>query len=247
MRNIWTIAQREYKYYFASPIAYVMALLVFAVVGAVFAASLIFTMQSFGQVPPPGVQVVTGPLMFMLVFVCPALTMRLLSEEQRMGTMELLQTAPIRDWELVVGKWLGSFLFVFSMVAVTIVYPIVLNMLVEPGIDQGPIVSGYLGVMLVSGAFLGIGVAISSLFNNQVVSFMATFIILVFLWWLMGIFVQVGGTGGSELLRYFDISSHFYNNLSQGILELGNIVYLLSTIALTLFLGSVSVEMRRWR
>jgi ABC-2 type transport system permease protein len=247
MRNIWTIALREYKYYFASPIAYVLALFVFLVVGALFAASIIYTLQTFGQVPPPGVQVVTGPLMFMLVFVCPALTMRLLSEEQRLGTMELLLTAPVRDWELVVGKWLGSFLFVFTLVAVTFVYPVVLNMLVDPGIDQGPIVTSYVGVLLVSATFLSIGVAVSSLFSNQVVSFIATFILLIFFWWMLGIFVQVSGPTGAEVLRYLDFSSHFYNKLMVGVIELGNIVYLVSLTALALFLGSVSVEMRRWR
>jgi ABC-2 type transport system permease protein len=247
MHNIWTIARREYQYYFASPIAYVLALFVFIVVGAIFAASLVYTLQSFGQAPPPGVQVVTGPLMFMLVFVCPALTMRLLSEEQRLGTLELLLTAPVRDWELVVGKWLGAFLFVLSIVAVTFVYPVVLNMLVEPGIDQGPIVSSYLGVLLVSAAFLGIGVAISSLFSNQVVSFIATFIVLIIFWWLLSIFTQVGGEGSGEVLRYLDLSSHFYNRMMAGVIELSNVVYMVSLTALALFLGSVSVEMRRWR
>jgi ABC-2 type transport system permease protein len=171
MYNVWTIARREYKAYFASPVAYIVAFLILAVVGGLFTASIFFTMQAMGQVPPPGVQVVTGTLMFLLVFACPALTMRLLSEEQRLGTMELLLTAPVRDWELVVGKWFGSFLFVLTIIALTLIYPIVLNALVDPGIDQGPLLSGYLGVVLVSGAFLAIGVAVSSLFSNQVASF----------------------------------------------------------------------------
>jgi ABC-2 type transport system permease protein len=132
MFNIWTIARREYKAYFASPVAYIVAFLILAVVGGLFTASVFFTMQAMGQVPPPGVQVVTGTLMFLLVFACPALTMRLLSEEQRLGTMELLLTAPVRDWELVVGKWLGSFLFVLTLIALTLIYPVVLNALVDP-------------------------------------------------------------------------------------------------------------------
>lgn len=247
MYNVWTIARREYKAYFASPVAYIVAFLILVVVGGLFTASIYFTMQAMGQVPPPGVQVVTGTLMFLLVFACPALTMRLLSEEQRLGTMELLLTAPVRDAELVIGKWLGSFLFVATLVAVTLVYPLVLNAMVEPGIDQGPLLSGYLGILLVSAAFLGIGVAISSLFSNQVVSYLGTFVVLMFLWWLLGIFTQVGGAGSSALLAYFDFSNHFYNNLNEGMIELSNVVYLVSVTALTLFLGSLVLEIRRWR
>jgi ABC-2 type transport system permease protein len=200
-----------------------------------------------GQASPPGVQVITSTLMFVLVFATPALTMRLLSEEQRLGTMELLLTAPVRDWELVVGKWLGAFLFVLTIIALTIVYPLVLNALVDPGIDQGLLISGYLGVILVSASFLAIGVAISSLFTNQVASFLATFGVLIFFWWIFAILAQVSGTATAEVMRYLDISAKFYENLIQGLLELGDLVYLLSVTALALFLGSVSVEMRRWR
>jgi ABC-2 type transport system permease protein len=247
MFNIWTIARREYKAYFASPVAYIVAFLILAVVGGLFTASVFFTMQAMGQVPPPGVQVITGTLMFVLVFASPALTMRLLSEEQRLGTMELLLTAPVRDWELVVGKWLGAFLFVLTVIALTIFYPLVLNALVDPGIDQGLLISGYLGVILVSGAFLAIGVAISSLFTNQVASFLATFGLLIFFWWIFAILGQVSGPGTGEVMRYLDISGNFYDNLIQGLVELSDVVYILSLTALALFLGSVSVEMRRWR
>jgi ABC-2 type transport system permease protein len=247
MFNIWTIARREYKAYFASPVAYIVAFLILAVVGGLFTASVFFTMQAMGQVPPPGVQVITGTLMFVLVFASPALTMRLLSEEQRLGTMELLLTAPVRDWELVVGKWLGAFLFVLTVIALTIFYPLVLNALVDPGIDQGLLISGYLGVILVSGAFLAIGVAISSLFTNQVASFLATFGLLIFFWWIFAILGQVSGPGTGEVMRYLDVSGNFYDNLIQGLVELSDVVYILSLTALSLFLGSVSVEMRRWR
>lgn len=247
MVNIWTIARREYKAYFGSPVAYIVAFLILAVVGGLFTASILFAMQAMGQVSPPGVQVITSTLMFVLVFASPALTMRLLSEEQRLGTMELLLTAPVRDWELVVGKWLGAFLFVLTIIALTIFYALALNALVDPGIDQGILISGYLGVILVSACFLAIGVAISSLFSNQVASFLATFGVLIFFWWIFAILAQVSGTTTAEVMRYLDISTRFYENLIQGLLELSDLVYILSVTALALFLGSVSVEMRRWR
>jgi ABC-2 type transport system permease protein len=247
MFNIWTIARREYKAYFGSPVAYIVAFLILAVVGGLFTASIFFTMQASMSSSPPGVQVVTSTLMFVLVFATPALTMRLLSEEQRLGTMELLLTAPVRDWELVVGKWLGAFLFVLTIITLTIFYPLVLNALVDPGIDQGLLISGYLGIILVSACFLAIGVAVSSLFTNQVASFLTTFGLLIFFWWIFAILAQVSGDTTAEVMRYLDISGKFYDNLIQGLLELGDLVYILSVTALALFLGSVSVEMRRWR
>jgi ABC-2 type transport system permease protein len=173
--------------------------------------------------------------------------MRLLSEEQRQGTLELLLTTPVRDWEVVVGKWLGSFLFILTVVAITLIYPFILNRMIDPGIDQGQMITGYLGVILIAAAFLGIGVAISSLFSNQVASYLTTFGVLVFLWWLLGIFTQVSGPLGSSILNHLDFSRQFYEVLNQGVIELSGVVYLISVTAFTLFLGAMSVEMRRWR
>jgi ABC-2 type transport system permease protein len=184
--------------------------------------------------------------MFLLVFACPAFTMRLLSEEQRLGTIELLLTAPVRDAELVVGKWLGSFLFVITNVAITFIYPIALHLMITPGIDQGPLVSGYLGVFLVVGAFLGIGVAISSFFSNQVASYIVTFGLIVIFWWIFGIFSQSGGAQ-SAIFRFLDMGSQFYETLFAGSISLSGVVYFLSLIAGFLTLGAVSVETRRWR
>lgn len=246
MKNIWTIAVREYKAYYSNFIAYVFIFFMLLIIGIVFYNSIVISMNSFGQIPPPNVQIVIGPLMFLLVFACPAFTMRLLSEEQRLGTIELLLTAPVRDWELVVGKWLGSFLFVLTNVAVTFIYPIALQWLITPGIDQGPLVSGYLGVLLVAGAFLGMGVAISSFFSNQVASYIVTFGVIVVFWWIFGIFSQVGGPQ-SAVFRFLDMGSQFYDSLYQGEISLSGVVYLLSLIAGFLTLGTVSVETRRWR
>jgi ABC-2 type transport system permease protein len=213
------------------------------VLGIIFYANIAGSMiQQF----PPSIQGVLGPLMTILLFATPAITMRLLAEEQRLGTMELLLTAPVRDWELVVGKWLGGFLFLLTILAVTWLYPIVMNQMVDPGIDQGPLITGYLGVVLICAALVAIGVAVSSLFANQIAVFFATLGIYLVLW-LIGIPTQAMGAGGSELLRYLDITEHFYNTFYQGIIDLSDVIYFLSLTALALFLGSVSVETRRWR
>lgn len=245
MRNIWTIAKREYKAYFSSFTAYLFAFIILLVVGILTTESIIYSLSYFGQVPPPDVQVVIGPAVFLLVFACPAFTMRLLSEEQRLGTIELLLTAPVRDAELVIGKWLGSFLMVLTLIVTTLIYPIALNFMVSPGIDQGLMISGYIGLILVSAVFLSIGVAVSSWFSNQVATYIVTFAIITLLWWIFGIFGQAGG--GSPIMSFLDLSSHFYNDMMQGVLSLRGVVYALSLTVGFLMLGSVSVETRRWR
>ena len=243
MHNIWTIAKREFKHYFISPIFYFVALMLFVILGIIFYANIAGSMiQQF----PPSIQGVLGPLMTILLFATPAITMRLIAEEQRLGTIELLLTAPVRDWELVVGKWLGGFLFMLTILAVTWLYPIVMNQMVSPGIDQGPLVTGYLGVVLFSAALVAIGVAVSSLFANQLAVFASTLLIYLILW-LISVPLQATGASGGELVRYLSIGEHFYNTFYQGIIDLSDVIYFLSLTALALFLGSISVETRRWR
>ncbi len=246
MRNIWTIAQREYKRYFATPSAYVMAFMLFVVLGLVFYANLQYALASRGQFIPD-VRIIFGPMVIVFLFAVPAVTMRLLSEEQKSGTLELLLTAPVRDMELVVGKWLGACLFIFTLLAATLLYPLLLNEMVQPGIDQGPVLTGYLGFVLMTAALVAVGVMVSSLFSNQLAAFVATLAVF-WLLWLIGMPARALGTGGgSEVLRYLDFSQHFYATLYEGILDLRDVVYYLSVTVVSLFLGSVIIETRRWR
>lgn len=246
MRNSWVLAKKEYKNYFNSPIAYVVAFVILLVLGIFFAFTIAYfslnSYQLYGDTPDAGV--VTGPFAFMLVLSTPALTMGLLADEKRMGTMELLLTAPLRNWELVVGKWLGSFLFMLTVIAITLVFPLSMYFLVYPGIDLGQFFSAYLGIILISASFLSIGVASSSFFNNQLASFFATLATLVFFWWLVGIPAQVFPSG-VDVFRYLDMQTHFYSTLNVGMIELSDLVYYLSLTALGLFLGTAAIEMRR--
>jgi ABC-2 type transport system permease protein len=162
-----------------------------------------------------------------------------------MGTMELLLTAPVRDWELIVGKWLGGFLFILTIIAVTLIYPIILNSLESPGIDQSQMMTAYLGLILVSGAFLALGVGASSLFSNQIAAFFITLGLFIFLWWLIGFPAQYVGAGG-DIFGYLDMKAHFFNSMNQGVINLSDVVYYLSLIALGLFTGTAAVEVRRW-
>ena len=248
MRNIWTIAKKEYDQFFSSPIAYVVSFGILGVVGIIFALNLYYYIQNAFQLSgqTPDISSVTGSFVFMLVLSIPALTMRLVADENRMGTMELLLTAPLRDAELIIGKWLGGFLFILTIVAITLIYPIILNNLVQPGIDLRVMASAYLGLILVASAFLGLGVGISALFENQIAAFFVTMSTFVFLWWLIGFPASLVANGG-DVFRYLDMKSHFYDTLNVGVIQLGDLVYFISLTVLGLFTGTAAVETRRWR
>ena len=249
MRNIWTIAKREYDQYFISPIAYVVAFAMLLTIGVLFGINFFYytqnAMQSFGGVPDMGP--VSGSFTFLLVLSTPALTMRLISDEARMGTLELLLTAPIRDFELVLGKWLGAMLYIFSVLAITLIYPIVISRFVTPGIDWNAVLTTYLGMILLSGVFLALGTAVSAMFTNQIAAFFVTLILFITLWWLVGFPASVIQGQGAELFRYLDMKTHFYGALDSGIINLSDIVYYVSLIALGIFTGTAAVETRRWR
>jgi len=260
MRNIWTIAKKEYNHYFISPIAYVVAFAILLAIGVVFGINFFYftqnAYQNFGAAPD--ISPVTGVFVFLLVLSTPALTMRLISDEARMGTLELLLTAPLKDSELVIGKWLGGMLYILTLIAATLIYPIMLNGIkigsftllngfVSPGIDMNVMLTSYLGMILIAGAFLALGTGVSAMFTNQIAAFFASFALFFFLWWLVGFPANVLTGSSAEFFRYLDMQSHFYGALSNGIINLSDLVYYVSLIALGLFTGTVAVEMRRWR
>ncbi len=248
MKNIWTIAKREYDNYFNSPLAYVVALSIFLPIGIYFSIIMFASSQQtmFGGGTAPDNGPITWLFVFLLIFLGPAITMRLVSDEARMGTLELLLTAPIRDFELVAGKWLGAFLFVLTLLALTLIFPIILNNYVSPGIDLRVLLSSYLGVILVSSALLALGVGISAIFTNQFAAFFITLGLFFFLWFMVSLpagYLQEGG----DVFNYLSLSNHFSQTMNSGTINLGDIVYYLSLTALGLFVGTTAIEIRRWR
>ncbi|HSO13632.1 MAG TPA: ABC transporter permease, partial [Anaerolineales bacterium] len=234
MRNIWTIAKREYDHYFISPIAYIVAFIIFITLGIYFAYIVrVSTEQSMYGGLVPDATPITWLFAFLLVFTTPALTMRLLSEEARMGTLELLLTAPIRDFELVAGKWLGGMLLIFSILLITLIYPITLHFtLIDPGIDLKLTLSAYLGVILVAGSLLSLGVGISAMFTNQFAAFFATFGLFFVLWFMMALPANLIPGSGGDIFRYLDMTSHFAEAFNIGKINLADIVYFFSLIVL---------------
>ncbi|MFN8385549.1 MAG: ABC transporter permease subunit [Anaerolineales bacterium] len=248
MRNIWTIAKREYDHYFISPIAYAVAVALLFLIGVYFALMLMAANQGggFGGGYIPEISEINNLFGFLLMLTIPALTMRVLADETRTGTIELLLTAPVRDFELVAGKWLGSFMFVLTLILVTVLYPIILNSQVTPHLDWKLLASSYLALVLLSGALIALGVGISAMFSNQVTAFIATFGLFIFLWWLIGIPASLFPVGG-DFFSYMTLTSHFQTALNQGSVYLSDLVYFISLIAAGLFTGTVAIEIRRWK
>ena len=245
MHNIWVIAKREYKLFFISPIAYGLLFVTLLTLGGFLFLDILYATQSQAFVPSiqRTFQLFIFPLLFLSV---PAITMRTLAEENRAGTLELLLTAPVTAWELVFGKWLGTFLFFVTSIALTLVYPLILNSVVDPGIDQGVLISGYIGLILITAAMSAIGVLVSSFFRNQVAALLVTFGVIIF-FWVIGSPAQLVDGAAADVLRYLSLTEHFYDSFLIGLVRIQDVVYYLSMTAIALFLGSISVEARRWR
>lgn len=243
MRNIWTIAKRELRQYFNSPIAYAVMFLVMLVQGLIFYVNYYFSsMQQY----VPDIRMVLAPMVTIFLFTTPAITMRLLADEQKSGTLEVLMTKPIRDWELIVGKWLGAFLFYLLIIVFTWVYPLILSFMVKPGLDLGLVLAGYLGIILMVAAFIAVGVFASSLFSNQIAVFFTTLGILLLFYLIEYPGQAFGGVAGS-VMQYLGLQGHYYNSFYNGVIEVKDLIYYLSMTIFALFLGSASIESRRWR
>lgn len=242
MRNIWTIAKREVGSLFVQPIAYIIAIALVGITGFVFSGQISQAVAFGGQADAGQALQLYA---FLFVFVSPAVTMRLLSEEQRSGTMELLMTLPIRDGEVAVGKWLGAFIFYIAMTALTLVYPLVMINFGNP--DMGVLLTSYLGTLLVGAALLGIGVLASSLTQNQIAAFFIAFGLNLFLY-LAGIPAQFFDFNEtiSTIFTEASIDGHL-NQFYQGLIVVKDLVYYVGITAICLFAATRVLESRRWR
>jgi len=243
MRNIWTMTKREFNMYFASPVAYFIIFGYLFVLGLIFAITLYFGMQG-GRAD---INQVLAWFVYLSMFSGAGVTMRLLAEEQRTGTMELLLTAPLREWELVVGKWLAAVGFMCVTLSFTLVYAIILNQYTDPGIDLGALMAAYLGLVLFTGATLAIGVFVSSLFSNQIAAFFLTTGIFLGINWLVGVPFQNSTGAVATVMQYLGAFDHYFNNFQAGAVVVSDVVYFVSVMVLFLFLATRVVESRRWR
>jgi len=236
LRNTLAIAERELKAYFVSPVAYVITALFLLISGYLFSVILLNTNEAT-------LRLLMGNLSVIWLFITPALTMRLLAEETRAGTIELLLTNPVRDVEVVVGKYLGALALLLVMVAFTLYYPALLLILGNP--DRGPMIAAYLGLILQGAAFLAIGLMASLLTENQIVAAVLTFAILLIMW-LSESVANFIGKPASDIMRYLSVSSHS-QDFARGVIDTTHVVYFLSIVAAALFLTFLSLQTRRWR
>jgi ABC-2 type transport system permease protein len=254
VRNVMSVAGKELRGYFASPVAWVMMGLFALIFGWFFISYLTFfvrnSMQSMmggGQQPMNVNMELIRPLLsnasVLVLFLLPMITMRTYSEEKRSGTIELLLTSPLTDFEIVAGKFLGTVGLYLGLLAVTAVYIGILFLYGRP--EWRPLISGYLGLLLMGGCFISIGLFISSTTKNQMVAGAATFVVGL-LFWVVSWFADSSGPMMSAVLSYLSITEHF-DDFGKGIIDTKHVIYYLSFISFGLFLTLKSVDSERWR
>ena len=256
MSNILAIAHKELKSYFSSPIAYIVIGLWALLYGYFFIAILSFfvrqsmQMNQFGMQGPQAMNVnqqLIRPLMtnvtIMILFLMPMVTMRTYSEEKRSGTIELLLTSPLTDFQIIMGKFLGAMALFGVMLAVTGIHIGLLFVYGRP--EWKPIVTAYLGLLLLGGCFISLGLFISSLTKNQIVAGMVSFAVFLLLWIITWIGSFAGPTA-DKLTNYLSIIEHF-DDFTKGVLDTTHVIYYVSFITFGLFLTAKSVDMERWR
>lgn len=234
MRNIWTIAKRELVAYFTSPMAYVAMLFLLGILGLIFVLST-------SQMPRAEMSGMFHSMVFLSLLMCPVITMGLLAQETNSGTYELLMTRPVRDVEVIVGKFLGAFGLYLFMVIISLEFPLIFEAYGSP--DWGQTLSGYLGIILAGAAFLAVGVFTSSVTSNQIAAWLLGTLLLLF-FWLVGWIGMGGGGLIGDVAKSLSSYEHF-GDLERGIIDSKSIVYFLSLIGFFLFLATRSLESRR--
>jgi ABC-2 type transport system permease protein len=237
MRKVVAIAQRELRSYFDSPVAYIVLVTFLLIAGWMYFSALFLMGQA--DMRPFFAPSIFSPSM-LLVILAPAITMRLIAEERKTGTIELLTTMPIRDGEVILGKFLAALALIAAALLLTLAYPITVASLGP--LDWGPVVAGYLGLLLFSASLLSVGILCSTLTDNQIVAFIVSFIVcaaLYYIYWLQ-FFVP------SVLAPFFQLISVSFHldNMARGVIDTRDVLFYLSLTAGSLLLAVRSLEAR---
>lgn len=239
MKEVWIIARRELNTFFSSLMAYIMLI-------AFLGFSGFFTWISGADVFMVGqasMQSFFGIAYWTLFFFIPGLTMGLVAEETRSGTIELLLTKPIKDWQVVGGKFLSTMALIGIALACTLPYYITIATLGP--LDHGTVWTGYLGLILMSGAYVSIGIFASSISRNQIVAFLIALLIGIFFHIIFGVLAgtATGWLGG--ILNYLNLSTHF-ESISRGVIDTKDLIYFISLIAIPLILAESRLASRKF-
>ena len=235
--NTLTFARKELRSFFSSPVAYVILTLFLLICGWFFAAGLFLV----GQADMRDLFSAIVPITYL--FFIPAITMRLISEEKKSGTLELLVTLPVRDAEIILGKYLATLGLLASALILSFAYPVTLALLGDP--DGGALIGGYLGRFLMGAGYLAIGLFTSGLTQNQIVAFITGFVLIFAFFMLDKVLVFFPGPVAT-VLEYLSASYHF-ENIARGVVDTRDLIYYLSMIVVFLFLAMRTMESRRWR
>ena len=236
MRNAWLLCQKELRSYFNSPVAYIVLTVFLLTTGFFFTSSLFLydqaTMRTLFSLVP-----------VIFLFFVPAITMRLLAEEKRSGSIELLVTLPTRDWEIILGKFLAAWALVIVAVLLTLFYVLSLSMIGD--LDGGETFAGYLGLVLLGGAFAAIGTWSSSLTRNQIVAFIISMAIIAALY-MVDDLLPILPMSLAPVLQFLSTSYH-YENISRGVIDTRDLIYYASLIFLMLYLAHHALASRKWK
>jgi ABC-2 type transport system permease protein len=253
MKNVLLICRKELRSYFASPIAYAVMAIFGLIFGWVFFnASRDFVRFTLLQSQEGGGPVsvndsIIRPLLGFAgtigLFLIPMITMRVFAEEKRTGTIELLLTSPVKDIEIILGKWLGAVALYACVLLMSILNIALLFAWGKP--DLKPVLVGYLGLLLQGGCLLALGTLISTMTKNQIIAGIATFFLSLLLW-LLSWYTAFDTTVTSQVLGYLSIVTHF-ENFGKGVLSSKDVLFYLSLTYFSLFLTARSLESLRWR
>lgn len=253
--RIWAIFKKEMRLYFTSPVAWVV-ITFFLLIGGYFFYSIFafYTLASMQSAMNPAMgrdlnvtDSVMRPLFsnisVILLLLMPLVTMRLFAEERRSGTIELLLTYPVRDGAVLAGKYLSALTLYAIMILLTLLYPGIVVYFAR--LEWGPVLTGYLGLLLMGATFIAVGVCASSLTENQIVAAISTFGILLLLW-VLGWSADYAGGATGRVLQHLSLLEH-NDSFAKGVLDTKDILYYVNFIVLALFLTLRSLEARRWK
>jgi ABC-2 type transport system permease protein len=240
MSTLLAIAKREFRSYFDSPLAYVVICLSFFGLGLMFFMGFWeigrASMQRLFEFLPAGLSIV----------VVPVITMRLMAEERASGTLEMLITLPVKDSDVILGKFLGAFGLVLTVILASVAFPVMMFKMpwaLGP-LDMGPVISGYFGVILYAAAAVSVGLLISSLTKSQAISFFVTFFVLGTFWFSANLAERFLG-GSSSVLHYISFQSRL-SGFMRGLIDSRDVIYFLSITVLSLMVSFRALERRKW-
>lgn len=235
LQNLGPIFRREFRSYFNSPVAYVVIIVFLSIIGWFFTSNMflfnVASMRVFFELVP-----------LVFLFFVPAITMRLIAEEKKTGTLELLTTKPVLDAEIVLGKFLAAWALLAVTLLPTLLYALTMGLL--GSLDPGPVITGYIGLLLMGAVYIAIGIFASSLTENQIVAFIVSFLLILALFLMDKVLMYVPEALASTM-EFLSIDYHF-SNIARGVIDSRDILYFASLLGFSLYLATLSLERRKW-